>query len=197
MVWFFSRNHYTTARSVWGFLLAVISNFYRTALLPQWFGVTADGTDQSAALQKCIDSANGAVYFPPGNYACKNISLAANTTYFGAGRASKISLFQGNLYDAFRLGPNKSNVTIEHLFFYGDNLRNASYSVGGRGIRIYTDSVGQSNSNITVNNCEFSDFGFGAIRVWTNTSKVWITNNYIHRIRGSILGLYGQIYCSP
>jgi hypothetical protein len=28
----FCRNHYITARSLWGFLLAVISNFYRTGL---------------------------------------------------------------------------------------------------------------------------------------------------------------------
>jgi hypothetical protein len=148
--------------------------------LPQWFGVTADGTDQSAALQKCINSANGAVYFPPGNYGCKNINLAANTRYFGVGRASKISLLNGDSYDAFRIGPNQSNITIDHLFFYGDNLRNASYDVGGRGIRIYTQSAGQSNSNITVKNCEFTNLGFGAVRIWCGTSKVWITDNYIH-----------------
>lgn len=157
-----------------------LANAKITQTLPQWFGVKADGSDDTLALQKCIDSANGIVYFPPGSYCCKNISLAANTRYFGASKASKIFLLNGDSYDAFRIGPNKSNITIDNLLFYGDNLRNANYDVGGRGVRIYTDSAGQSNSNITIKNCEFTNLGFGAVRIWCGTSKVWIIDNYIH-----------------
>lgn len=57
------------------------------------FGATGDGsTNDSTAIQACIDAANsaggGVVFFPPGTYICNDLNLYSNIMIVGRGDAS-------------------------------------------------------------------------------------------------------------
>jgi len=144
-------------------------------------GADATGaTDSSAAIQAALNAANaaggGSVYLPPGTYLINtNLTVYSNTTFYGAGRASKLLTTDSVSRVHIGIAANASNVVIRDLACVGPG----DQSVPTNSQEPNAILLSSGTQQVTVRNCFVKDIaGFG-IGVSAGCTDTLIEGNHL------------------
>ena len=162
------------------------------------FGATGNGTtDDTNAIQNCINNANGQiVWFPQGNYRLSNELNIGAVTLAGAGMwyTTLHQVNQGNNLAILELGLNNASMTVENMLLQGEvtdrvdaDNDNGLDNMGG------TDSVvrnvwiehtkcgwwvgngGTATNNLLVTGCRIRDTYADGINLCNGSSNSTVT----------------------
>jgi hypothetical protein len=113
---------------------------------PEMFGAIGDGeSDDTAAIQKCIDAAaekGGEVFIPAGTYVISDtIEISNRVNIFGAGKSKTIIKYTGSGY-LFDVKTNYAgNAVIANITVEGGNASFVKCSIGKWGAKVAVKSV--------------------------------------------------------
>jgi len=115
------------------------------------WGAVGDGaTNDTTAIQACINVGEGIVFFPKGTYNVTGLDIGNNVTLDGQGFSSAIFLIANSNRSVFRTVPSGSqvfNLTIRNLFIDG-NYSNQTAGTEVHGIELF------GSINARIYNCE-------------------------------------------
>ena len=134
------------------------------------FGAVGDGvTDDTTAIQAGLNSGNGQIYFPSGNYyiAGSTLTVPDNVQIYGDGKNSLISI------DA----SGRSDPLSDHIFIAGSNTIFRDLTIDGDrsdAIQEIRSIFIDNENNVSIDNVTFSNHGVG---IWTGyADNIKITN---------------------
>jgi len=142
----------------------------QVANIVQFGAISGDGLTDSVAIQAAVDTGKP-VYVPAGDFhVSTTIALPSGAHVFGNGFGSKITaLTSSNIFS----GTSVNDITLNRLKLVGSGA-----DVSGD---ITKENAGyfQTCKNVTITNCEFSNFSIAScqIRSCLNTK---FSNNYCH-----------------
>lgn len=137
------------------------------------FGAKGDGvTDDSTAIQTCINNAS-VIFFPSGSYLISTtISIPSYKTLQGNGQAT-IQLKANSNSHMFRIADGATNVVIDGFIIDGQKVTNT----GGNGI---TTGTGVGNTSINIrNNYVKNCSNFGIYFAGTTLYDITVINNSV------------------
>jgi len=149
-------------------------------VIPQWFNVLADGSDETSKIQACISSVaniDGNVYFSKGTYGVTNINIAngVNINFYGDGEGSVIK----HLVSSNALLSNTGTINslnIQYLLFDGNQVSQTDWET--RMLKLTVD-------NCLIDNCDFINGVHTAINFTDIITNATICNSRFIGMRES------------
>lgn len=151
------------------------------------YGAVGNGTaDDTTAIQDAINDAiatSGHLFIPPGTYIASTLTISGSLTVFGSGVYSVIKQQAATADDLLKITGTGNNVIIDNVTFDG-NFSNQAAQSSNSMIRATADGSSSLSDvfSVVVQNCEFRNPAFAAVRVQgdnasTTREVAWILNN--------------------
>lgn len=157
-----------------------LSDYFQPVINVKDFGADGNGlTDDTISVQQAVNEAanqNLSVYFPPGTYFVKTISLPDNTKMFGPDAVIKATEGQESL-----LTLRGNNIQINNISISGENKVYAGISVSAKIENVQISKVSISNISQPYGN-PYPSLMPSGIRIYEGTKKVVVDSVKIKNV---------------